>query len=161
MKSPQATRISESRGRTELHTSNLIYVSHPSSSTSFGGVYPKAAHTGLLPCKAQCPEESKGLRAVLCPQSEQEHRGPKLQPGPETFLSGCSWVALTIGEGRACFGGKETAQVGADTWLWDLSCQKVIRGAHRRVTFQMSEGRVGLSYKRFLVEFDIQGLEKQ
>lgn len=35
-------------------------MSHPSSSTSFGGVYPKAAHTGLLPCKGV-----KGT--VLCP----------------------------------------------------------------------------------------------
>lgn len=67
LKSPQASRVSERGGRTDLHTSKVVYVSHPSSSASFGGVYPTAAHTGLLPREAECPEESKGLSALLCP----------------------------------------------------------------------------------------------
>lgn len=134
LKSPQATRISESRGRTELHTSNLIYMSHPSSSTSFGGVYPKAAHTGLLPCKGECPKESKGL---CCAQQSEGPQAPaRTRNIPQWLLAGCSCY-----QGRlSLFWAKDTAQVGEDTWLWDLCYQKVIRGTLGRVNFQMSEG---------------------
>lgn len=130
-------------------------MSHPSSSTSFGGVYPKAAHTGLLPCKGECPKESKGL---CCAQQSEGPQAPaRTRNIPQWLLAGCSCY-----QGRlSLFWAKDTAQVGEDTWLWDLCYQKVIRGTLGRVNFQMSEGWVGLSYKRFLVEFDTQGLEKQ
>lgn len=64
LESPQATRSSESRGSTQSHTSNMTYVSHPSSSTSFGGAHPKASHTGPVPCKAERSREADGLCAV-------------------------------------------------------------------------------------------------
>lgn len=73
--SPQATRISERGGRTELHTSNLIYVSHPSSSTSSGGVCPKASHTGPLPCEAACPEEVRGTARCAALTNVSKHMG--------------------------------------------------------------------------------------
>lgn len=139
LKSPQATRISESGGRTESHTSNLIDVSHPSSSTSSGGVYPKAAHSGPPPCEAECPEESKGLHAVLCPSSWASTQGPQAPAGSRNIPLALG--LLTIGEDRAS-SGAETAQAGADTWLWGLCNQKILRGTLRRMTFQMSEGWV-------------------
>ena len=138
MKSPQSTRISGRGGRTELHTSSLIYASHPSSSSSLSGVYPKVSHTRPLPHEAECPEESVGLCAV--PTNLSKNTGPQATGGtrntPQRLLSHCShyWGRQSL------FWAKETAQVRADTWLWDLRYQQSIRVVLRRVVFQISEG---------------------